>query len=68
VDLLFWRAADIATVRARAGRLATATGLDADRLLDWCSAFAGMCALDVALGDADVGPPVEALLSLASRP
>jgi streptomycin 6-kinase len=48
MDLLVWRAGDIATIEARAGLLATAMGVDGARLLDWCRAFAGMFALDLA--------------------
>src|SRR5262249_45138451 len=48
VDLLFWHADDLATIEARATALGAATGLDPDRLLDWCRAFAGMCALEFA--------------------
>jgi streptomycin 6-kinase len=67
VDLIFWRAGDLATIEARAGRLAAASGLAARRMLDWCSAFAGMCALELASKpEADRGL-VEALVALASR-
>lgn len=47
IDLLVWRAPDIATIEARAGRLADAMGIDVARLLDWCSAFGAMFALDM---------------------
>jgi streptomycin 6-kinase len=48
IDLLVWQAGDIAAIEARAGVLATAIGVDVARLLDWCVAFAGMFALDLA--------------------
>jgi streptomycin 6-kinase len=48
IDLLVWQAGDIATIEARAALLATAIGVDVARLLDWCVAFAGMFALDLA--------------------
>jgi streptomycin 6-kinase len=48
VDLVFWRAADAETIAARARQLAPAIGADADRLLAWCIAFAGMVALEIA--------------------
>jgi streptomycin 6-kinase len=48
LDLLVWHARDIATIETRAGGLATAIGVGVARLLDWCVAFAGMFALDLA--------------------
>jgi streptomycin 6-kinase len=67
VDLILWEADDLATVEARAERLATAAGMDAQRLLDWCSAFAGMCALELASQEDAHHPRIEALLKLAAR-
>jgi streptomycin 6-kinase len=66
VDLILWQADDLRTIEARAERLAAATGAGEERLLDWCMAFAGMAALELAsLGD---GPPrTETLLELAAR-
>jgi streptomycin 6-kinase len=46
VDLLFFRAQGAEQIEARARELARASGLDAQRLLDWCTAFAGMVALE----------------------
>lgn len=48
VDLVFWLADDVETISARATTLATAIGSDSHRLLSWCKAFAGMCALEMA--------------------
>ncbi|HEU4356200.1 MAG TPA: aminoglycoside phosphotransferase family protein [Actinomycetota bacterium] len=48
VDLILWQANDLGTIEARTQRLAAATGLDAERLHDWCCAFAGMVALELA--------------------
>jgi streptomycin 6-kinase len=48
IDLLVWRAPDIATIEARATVLAQAIGVEEARLLDWCVAFAGMFAIDLA--------------------
>src|SRR5205807_5325096 len=45
VDLLFWQADHLDTIRRRAELLAQTMGVDATRLLDWCTAFAGMAAL-----------------------
>jgi streptomycin 6-kinase len=67
IDLLLWRAADIETIAARAERLAPAIGADADRLLDWCAAFAGMVTLEIAEGRGGSGEQVEFLVELASR-
>ncbi len=44
IDLLFWQAGDLDTIRRRAELLAPAIGVEATRLLDWCTAFAGMAA------------------------
>jgi streptomycin 6-kinase len=48
IDLLVWQAGDIAAIEARAAVLATEIGVDVARLMDWCVAFAGMFALDLA--------------------
>jgi streptomycin 6-kinase len=66
VDLLFWRAQDADEIAARAAQLAPAIRADADRLLAWCVAFAGMVALEFA----EAGRPreqVQPLLELSSR-
>jgi streptomycin 6-kinase len=67
VDLLFWQADSVATITARATELATATGVEADRLLDWCMAFAAMSALELA-GSTDASEErLHPYLSLAVR-
>ena len=66
VDLILWEADDPATIEARAEQLAGASGLNAQRLLDWCSAFAGMSALEVA-GQAIRQGRVDAFTQLAVR-
>ena len=48
VDLLLWQAEDVEMIAARAERLALVLGVDAGRVLDWCTAFAGMTALELA--------------------
>ena len=66
VDLVFWRADTADTIAARALQLAPAIEVDAGRLLDWCIAFAGMVALELA----EAGNPperLEPLLVLAAR-
>jgi streptomycin 6-kinase len=67
VDLLIWQADDAGTIRARADTLASATGADSSRMVDWCVAFAGMIALELASLD---GPRarIEALVEFAARP
>jgi streptomycin 6-kinase len=66
VDLILWQADDLATIEARAVRLAAATGVAAERYSGWCVAFAAMAALELAsLAGAD-SERVQALLELAS--
>ena len=67
IDLVLWRARDVDTVAARAEQLAPAIGADADRLLDWCAAFAGMAALEIAEAPGGAREPVEPFVTLASR-
>jgi streptomycin 6-kinase len=67
VDLLCWQADDPETIQARTERLAAATGLDVERLLGWCTAFAGMIALELASQGNGAGPRTAALLGLAAQ-
>jgi len=67
VDLLLWQAEDLGTIQARSGRLAASTGLDPERLLGWCAAFAAMVALELASQGTGPGARIDALLELASR-
>jgi streptomycin 6-kinase len=67
VDMILWQADDLETIDARAEQLAAATGLDAHRLLAWCSAFAGMSALELASQGSVPKARIDALLTLASR-
>jgi hypothetical protein len=55
VDLLLWQADDVEVIAARAEQLDTAIDVDARRLLDWCTAFAAMVALELA--EAPNSPP-----------
>ena len=48
VDLLFWKAESVTTIRERAETLATAMDADADRLFEWCIAFACTIASELA--------------------
>lgn len=47
VDLLCWQADDLDTLVGRAETLGAAIGVQATRLLDWCTAFGGMTAQDL---------------------
>jgi streptomycin 6-kinase len=67
VDLICWQADDLETIEARAERLAAATRLDVERLLGWCTAFAGMIALELASQGDRSRPRREALLRLAAQ-
>jgi streptomycin 6-kinase len=67
VDLLCWQADDLETIQARAEQLAAVTGLDVERLLGWCTAFAGMIALELASQETGPRPRAEALLRLAAQ-
>jgi streptomycin 6-kinase len=67
IDLVLWRAKDVGTITARVERLAPAIGAEAGRLRDWCAAFAGMVALEIAEASGDFRAEVEALVALASR-
>ncbi len=67
VDLILWQADDLETIGARTVRFAAATGVDARRLLAWCSAFAGMSALELASRGEAPRTRMEALRKLASE-
>jgi len=67
IDLVFWRAEDAETIAVRAEQLAPAVGADPTRLLDWCAAFAGMVALEIAEASDSAHKQVESLAALASR-
>jgi streptomycin 6-kinase len=66
-DLICWQADDLATIQARAERLAAATGTHAERLVGWCTAFAAMIALELASQGNGAGPRTAALLELAAQ-
>jgi streptomycin 6-kinase len=48
IDLLLWQADDADTITARASALAPAIGADTSHLLEWCTAFVAMIALELA--------------------
>jgi streptomycin 6-kinase len=66
VDLVLWRAKDVDAITARAEQLAAATRMDAGRILDWCTAFAGMAALEIAEAPGRSRAEVEPFVALAS--
>jgi streptomycin 6-kinase len=66
IDLVLWRAEDAGTFAARAKQLAPGIAADAGRLLEWCTAFAGMAALEMAEAGS-AREKVELLVALASR-
>ena len=67
VDLVLWRAKDVGTISARAEQLAPAIGGDAGRVVDWCTAFAAMVALEIAEAPGGAHEQIEPFLELASR-
>jgi streptomycin 6-kinase len=66
VDLLLWQADDVDMIAARAEHLAPALDVDANRLLDWCTAFAGMIALELAEAPSRLDERIQAALTLAT--
>jgi streptomycin 6-kinase len=67
VDLLLWQASSVDMIAARAEQLAPAIGVEASRLLDWCTAFAGMVALELAEAPNTPRERIEAAVSLAEQ-
>jgi Aminoglycoside/hydroxyurea antibiotic resistance kinase len=67
VDLILLQAEDLQTIQARTGQLAAAGGVDAGRLLGWCTAFAAMSALERASQRDGRRAGIQALLELASQ-
>jgi streptomycin 6-kinase len=48
IDLLLWQATDVDTIAIRTELLAPSIGTDSEHLFEWCIAFAGMTALELA--------------------
>jgi streptomycin 6-kinase len=67
VDMVLWQADDSQTIEARAERLAAATDTDAERVLDWCTAFAGMTALELASQASGSRSRIQALREFAAH-
>jgi streptomycin 6-kinase len=67
IDLVLWQAAEIETIQMRSEELAAAIGARPERLLAWCTAFAGMAALELAASPDAPSGRVDALAVLAAR-
>lgn len=67
IDLVLWQADEIETIEARSAELAAAIGARPERLLAWCTAFAGMAALELAASPDAPSGRVDALTALAAR-
>jgi streptomycin 6-kinase len=67
IDLLLWQADDVDMIAARAEQLAPAIGVDPRRLLDWCTAFASMVALELAEAQNTPRERIEAAVTLANQ-
>jgi len=67
VDLLLWQADDVEMIAARAEQLAPALDVDASRMLDWCTAFAGMTALELAEAPNRSRERIQAAVTLANQ-
>jgi streptomycin 6-kinase len=61
-----WHADDVDAITARALALAPAIGVDASRMLDWCIAFAGMQASELASEPNNSDVRIQTLLALAT--
>ena len=67
IDLVLWRADDVDLIGARAEQLAPAIGVDARRLLDWCTAFAAMTALELCESSDSSLERIRVAVTLASQ-
>jgi len=67
VDLILWQTDDLETIAARIQQLAAGTGVEAERLLGWCVAFAGMSALDIASQGSGPRARIDAHVELARQ-
>ena len=67
VDLLLWQADDVDTIASRAGLLAPTLGVETSHLIDWCTAFAAMTALELAESPEADPDRIEMYLALADE-
>ena len=66
IDVL-WQADDVVTIAERAKLLAPAIGADADRLFEWCTAFAAMAALELAESPDASADRIQTYIALAAQ-
>jgi streptomycin 6-kinase len=67
IDLLLWQADDEEMIVARIELLAHAIGANSDHLLEWCTAFAAMTALELAESPDASADHIQTQLALAAR-
>ena len=67
IDLVVWQANEIETIETRSDELARAIGASPERLLAWCTAFAAMTALELAVSPDAPRERIEAVAALAAR-
>ena len=67
IDLVLWQAEEIETIEIRSNELAPAIGVRPERLLAWCTAFAGMTALELAASPDPPSEQIDAAAALAAR-
>jgi streptomycin 6-kinase len=67
IDLVLWQADEIETIQMRSEELAAAIGACPEGLLAWCTAFAGMAALELAASPDTPCERVDILAALAAR-
>ena len=64
---MLWQADDVDVIAARAEQLAPALDVHASRMLDWCTAFAAMTALELAEAPNYSRERIQAAVTLASH-
>lgn len=67
IDLLLWQADDVDTIVARANLLGPAIGAETSHVVEWCTAFAAMIALEVAESPDAAPDRVETYMALAAQ-
>jgi streptomycin 6-kinase len=67
IDLMLWQATDLETIETRTRQLAPAIATTPDRLLEWCTAFAAMTALELAESPDLPAARLQPYLALAAR-
>jgi streptomycin 6-kinase len=67
IDLLLWQAEDVDTIAARASLLGPAIGAETSHVVEWCTAFAAMIALELAESLDATSDRVQTYVALAAR-